>query len=184
MIMYGHGKHTMCRAIRGAVCMSLVVLAMVLFSCRPDTICRQDLSVSMGVSVAWLQVDTAGKATVQTKWDSISVWGVGNDSVLYANAKEVSELRLPLRADTMETAYVLLWHGQQDTLLITHDNTRRFISQACGCMVYHTLEKVVHRGGVVDSVEVLNSLIESAREDNIRLSVHSADKETIVTGIE
>ena len=142
-----------------------------LSGCRPDTVCRQDTDVAMGVSVCWLQTDSTGTITEQTAFDSIRVQGVGSDSVLYDNSKNLSALRLPLRADTCVTAFALLWHGTEDTLFVRHDNTRHFISQACGCMVYHTIDTVWHSGNAIDSVAILNSTVESEEQENVQLTM-------------
>ena len=145
----------------------------VLAGCRPDTVCRQDTDVAMGVSVRWLLTDSTGTTTEQTAFDSICVQGVGNDSVLYNNDKNLSVLRLPLRADTCVTAFALLWHGTEDTLFVRHDNTRHFVSQACGCMVYHTIDTVWHSGNAIDSVAILNSTVESEEQENVQLIMNN-----------
>lgn len=145
-----------------------------LAGCRPDTICRQDTDVALGVSVRWLLTDSTGAVTLQTAFDSIRVQGVGNDSVLYDNGKNVSTLQLPLRADTCVTAFALLWHGAEDTLFVRHDNTRHFISQACGCTVYHTIDTVWHSGNAIDSVAILNSTVESDGQENVQLTMHNS----------
>lgn len=172
----------MCRRLRNIFYFSAVLLLSATFvvSCRPDTICRQDIDVRLGVVVSWQQVDSSGGITTKTAWDSISVQGVANDSLLYANAKNVTTLWLPLRPDTSQTAYVLTWHDKCDTIFVRYDNTRRFISQACGCMVYHTLESVRCGGTIVDSVEVLNSLVETAKQENICVYVRSSAKNNIM----
>lgn len=142
-----------------------------LTGCRPDTICRQDTDVAMGVSVRWLQTDSEGTTAEQNTFDSIRVQGIGNDSVLYNNGRNLSALRLPLRADTCVTAFALLWHGTKDTLFIRHDNTRHFVSQACGCMVYHTIDTVWHSGSAIDSIALINSTIENNEQENIQLTM-------------
>ena len=142
-----------------------------LTGCRPDTICRQDTDVAMGVSVRWLQKDSAGTTAEQNTFDSIRVQGIGNDSVLYNNGKNLSALRLPMRPDTCVTAFALLWHGTKDTLFIRHDNTRHFVSQACGCMVYHTIDTVWHSGSAIDSIALINSTIENNEQENIQLTM-------------
>lgn len=144
-----------------------------LAGCRPDTICRQDTDIAMGVSVRWTLTDTTGATTPQTAFDSLSVQGVGNDSILYNNSKNLSSLWLPLRIDTCLTAFALLWHGKADTLFIRHDNTRHFISQACGCTVYHTIDTIWHSGSAIDSITILNSSVENTRQENVQLTMYN-----------
>ena len=144
-----------------------------LAGCRPGTVCRQDTDTALVVSVRWQQRDSTGATSEQTAFDSIRVQGLGNDSVLYDNSKNLSSLQLPLRADTCVTAFALLWHGTEDTLFVRHDNTRHFVSQACGCMVYHTIDTVWHSGSAIDSVAVINNTVESDEQENIQLTMYN-----------
>lgn len=142
-----------------------------LASCTPDAVCRQENTVALGVSVQYLFTDSAGNSTIQNTFDSISVQGINNDSVLYANAHNLSALWLPLRPDTSLTAFSLLWHGQYDTLYVRHNNTLRFISHACGCAIYHTIDSVWHHGNAIDSIAIINSTVETTQQENIQLTM-------------
>lgn len=146
-----------------------ILLLTGMVGCRPDTVCRQDIQVLAGVTTEWVLTDTAGNTTPQVTWDSVSVWGVGNDSLLYDNTYAVETLALPLRIDTTMSAFVILWHGTYDTLYIHHDNTRKFISSACGCAVYHTLDTTWVAGTFVDSLYIVNSSVETVQQTNIHL---------------
>lgn len=138
-------------------------------SCRPDTVCRQELNITAGVTTEWVLADTMGNATKQIAWDSVSVWGVGNDSLLYNNRFAVETLGLPLLGDSSLTAFVILWHEAYDTLYIQHDNTRKFISSACGCAIYHTIDTAWVAGTFVDSLYIVNSSVEAVQQTNIHL---------------
>lgn len=144
-----------------------------LASCQPDTVCRQDNTVALGVSVQYLFTDSAGNTTTQNTFDSISVQGINNDSVLYTNAHNLDALWLPMRPDTSITAFALLWHEQHDTLYIRHDNTLRFISHACGCAIYHTIDSVWHHGNAIDSIAIINSTVETTQQENLQLTMHN-----------
>ena len=93
-------------------------------ACEPDKTCRQELDVSAGVTLRGFAVDSTEKVTEFAAWDSITVQGVGNDSVLYNNKQSVTQLQLPLRSDTTVTAFTLTWHEMTETLYIHHDNTQ------------------------------------------------------------
>ena len=149
--------------------LGILMILMMLAGCRPDEVCRQDLSIAAGVVLRGTSVDSAGVVSNFTSWDSITVQGVGSDSVLYNNAKSVKTLYLPLRPDTALTMYRLNWHGEEDILYVRHDNTRRYVSMACGCIIYHTIDTVWSDGVWIDSVEIMNSAVESASQNNIRI---------------
>ena len=103
------------------------------------------------------------------QWDSVQIWGVECDTMPYIEVKNQSKLWLPLRVDTAVTTYQILWHEQLDFITIHHNNDRQFISNACGCMVYHTIDTVLFGGAFIDSVEVLNTIVSGTTEENILL---------------
>lgn len=147
----------------------IVLLMFCMVCCRPDTVCRQEIDVTAGVTTEWLLTDSVGNTTKQIVWDSVSVWGVGNDSLLYNNSYAVGTLGLPLRGDVSLTAFVILWHNTYDTLYIHHDNTRKFISSACGCAIYHTIDTAWAAGTFIDSLYIVNSSVETTQQTNIHL---------------
>ena len=126
--------------------------------------------MTAGITLRWLQVDTAELSTTEAAaWDSITVQGIRNDSILYDNSKSVSQLELPLRDDTTVTAFALRWHGMEDILYIKHDNTLRFVSMACGCVIYHTIDTAWVEGEWIDSIRILNSAVEVMKGENIKV---------------
>ena len=124
----------------------------------------------MGMTVQWTSTDTAGVESVMSQWDSVQIiWGVECDTVPYIEVKNQNKLWLPLRVDTAVTTYQIRWHEQLDSITIHHNNDRQFISNACGCMVYHTIDTVLFGGAFIDSVEVLNTIVSGTTEENILL---------------
>ena len=148
---------------------AVLLIAAGLVSCEPDKACRQDMTVTAGVGLRGLYIDTADVVTEFSGWDSITVQGVGNDSVLYDNSKLVSQLQLPLRNDTDLTAYTLTYHGTEDKLYFHHDNTMRFVSMACGCIIYHQIDSVWCEGTWIDSVKIINSAVEGIVQENVKV---------------
>ena len=144
---------------------------MLLVACQPDTTCRQSINVAAGIALQGLAVDSLGEASEFTAWDSITVQGVGSDSVLYNNSYNVSRILLPLHTDTNLTAYSILWHEQYDTLYIRHTNTMKFISMACGCAIYHLIDTAWYSGSRIDSIKIVNTAVETVAQDNIRVFV-------------
>lgn len=144
-----------------------------LMSCHPDTVCRQDLDVAVGVCVQWTDTNDQGEIALHTQWDSVAFVGIGTDSVPYVAARNAKCVWLPLRADTGVSSFDLLWHEKTERIDIHHTNTRQFISHACGCMVFYTIDSVCVGGTMVDSVELLNSLVGNATEEHILLQLQS-----------
>ena len=151
---------------------SLVLL--LLCECSTDSECRQTESVRCVVVFSCDSVvsnaDTTYTATFTTI-DSVTVQGVGTDSVLYSNQKSVSKLSLPLRSDTTLTKYLLTLNSQLDTLVIKHENNDYFVSLACGCFVFHEVDTAFGTTGLIVNSEVLNTAVQNAEQNNIKLYV-------------
>lgn len=106
---------------------------------------------------------------MQHQWDTVMVRGIGSDKILYNYACFQNILRLPLRIDTCQTDYQIWCHQQLDTLHIRHTNDRHYISMACGCYVYHTIDSVWANGVFIDSITILNNTVENYEQDNLQL---------------
>lgn len=145
---------------------------MLLCGCTVDQQCRTAFDGRMQAvfRADSLQVDST--YATYAIWDSITVQGLGRDSVLYDNRKGITTLQLPLRPDTTVTAYRLTYHGRTDTLYIIHNNDIQFISLACGEVIYHTIEGFRARGTWIDSIALIDSTVQATVKDNIRLIAH------------
>lgn len=142
-------------------------MAIMLIACQPDTGCRLNTDVTIGVGAEWVSVDTLGHGTIIKQWDTVTIQGVGLDSILYYQISNVNEVRLHLRQDTSETQYSIQRHGQTDILHIRHQNRRQYLSMACGCVVYHTIDTVWSDGVFIQSAEIVNSAVSTENESNI-----------------
>lgn len=147
-----------------------------LVACEPDRTCRQEVNINAGLVLKCTHYDTLDVASTIVQWDSITVQGLENDSTLYDNKKNVKQVYLPLRGDTTVTVFELTWQGKKETLYIQHSNTQQFVSMACGCVIYHQIEKVWCDKVWADSVEIVNAAVEAVKQDNIRIFATTRDE--------
>ncbi len=145
---------------------------MLLCGCTVDQQCRTAFDVRMQAVFRADSLQADSTYATYAIWDSITVQGLGRDSVLYDNRKGITTLQLPLRPDTTVTAYRLTYHGRTDTLYIIHNNDIQFISLACGEVIYHTIEGFRARGTWIDSIAMIDSTVQATVKDNIRLIAH------------
>lgn len=143
-----------------------------LCGCTVDQQCRTAFDVRMQAVFRADSLQADSTYATYAIWDSITVQGLGSDSVLYDNRKGITTLQLPLRPDTTVTAYSLTYHGRTDTLYIIHNNDIQFISLACGEVIYHTIEGFRARGTWIDSIAMMDSTVQATGKDNIRLIAH------------
>ncbi len=156
----------MLRFIRYIFTLVLGSWLIVLSSCTPDTVCRQDENVRCVIVFADANTHAA------LAFDSLTVQGVGSDSILMYNNKNVSKLSLPLRVDTTATSFVLRsGNTYQETITIYHTPAPYFVSMACGCFVYHTIDTIRTDNIVLTQAEILNTAVQNVPEENIRLLI-------------
>lgn len=156
----------------------ILIIALAATSCAVDTECRQQIDVLVGIQ---LKGDSLRLAADSVDYEHVTfnsvrgmeVWGVGRDSLIVTEDNSVQQLRLPLRKDADTTAFVLSYCGMRDTLIFTYTRTDVYVSLACGCAVFSTLDTVSCPSmQFIDSLQILNSAITTAKENHIQLFFH------------
>lgn len=138
-----------------------ILILLLLTACQSDTKCR-------------LPMVASPRVLVRAKGDfeegtTLTIYGVGNeDSILYADKRLNPTILLPLRGDTTVTRYVFQTQTNTDTLTFFHTNHLQYVSLACGCTIHYLLDSV-HGTTHMDSVEIINSAVETMVQDNVTL---------------
>ena len=106
--------------------------------------------------------------------DSVTVWGVGSDSVIYNN-ETIEKLALELNPKASETQYVVQavgsGHTYTDTISLYHTNQPWFQSMECGCMVFSTLDSIKTKGVIFQSAKILDSKIINVETEHVTLNI-------------
>lgn len=147
----------------------LYLLLLTWTGCKVDEECRIEDTIRLHAVLICDSIISTGDTLRLNALDNLTIQGLGSDSLLLDNASNISSIALPLRNDQNETVFLLTTNNRQETLTIHHQNKQHFISLACGCFVYHTIEDIRSEGVLIDSIEVLNSNIENYTQDNIRI---------------
>lgn len=136
-------------------CFLLVLLA----ACQTKG-CYEDTEVKLRCSFYWDDENAA------VSIDSLSVWGVGSDSLLYSN-KNLSLLELELNPNTTITRFVVQAVANKylfyDTLTFIHTNRQWFESMDCDCMVYSTLDTCFTSGSIFTSATLLQPQVTNSK---------------------
>ena len=161
-----------------------MAVTLLMVACTVDTECRQTTGVRLNVVFACdslrQSTDSARLAKDSLAMDTIrfstitgmEIHGLGRDSILYTEDQSISLAKLPLRPDSLHSDFVLSYNGRIDTLVIRHQNDMQFISLACGCMVFHTIDDVTGSRTFIDSVDVLNTLGGTSNDQHVRIFFH------------
>jgi len=135
----------------------LVIWTLVGISCNTDEGCRKDKYVKMQLGIyhvthnATTNVNTATYLNV----DSITVKGIGVDSVIYNNTKNIHSITLPLNKQTEESKFQVTINSTTDTITILHTNYNTYLSLECGCIKTHTIDAVLTTNHFIDSASII-----------------------------
>ncbi len=152
--------------------LGLLMTGCLFIGCSVDTECRTDYTARLQVVLKVDSINASHDTIAQTALPDINLWGAGQDSIWMNHQSGVSTLSLPLRVDTTCTEFVFTVGGSAENhLKVYHQNNPTFISMACGCFVYYTLDSIVCTGGLVDNIEMINATIENVAQDNARLHI-------------
>lgn len=133
-----------------------------LTSCQNDESCRENTTVL-------IQVDLYSYSTLNLKkTDSLTVKGIGTDSVLYLK-KALSSIALPLHNTSNKTSFEVSINGLKDTLDIVHQNQDYLLDYNCGCLKNHTIDSVYFKGNAIDSISIIQNSVNNVQKENIRL---------------
>jgi hypothetical protein len=92
---------------------------------------------------------TAAKLTI----DSVTVKGIGVDSILYNKAK-TNFITLPLNKLATESSYQIKFKETTDTVTILYTNQDTYLSLECGCIKTHTIDTVLTTNHYLDSIGI------------------------------
>ena len=152
----------------------VILIVMQLVACTNDHTCHEERYVAMGVKLYRTTFDEESETYVQNAFepDSITVYGLDNDSILYEKVK-LSALYLPLRTDKASfciTEYIFsLTDDSYDTITIKHNNIDNYISFACGCIVFADLIETETTTHEIDSVMIVNPSVQNVQDTHINV---------------
>ncbi|MDR0370644.1 MAG: hypothetical protein LBH80_02140 [Prevotellaceae bacterium] len=141
-------------------------------SCGSDDTCRQNMYVAMRVRFYQQTTDseTGAVGTGTLTLDSLTVKGVGVDSVLINNQKKRSDVNVFLKRFKNETLYVFTFNDINDTLTILHQNEEELLSFECGYLTTYTLDTVYHTTHYIDSIAIKSRTVNAtSNEENLSI---------------
>lgn len=140
-------------------------------SCNNDETCRKDRFVTMNVKFYQdtISVNTGDTVTQSLSVDSLTIYGLGVDSILYKNKKKVSSVQLPLNLFAGESSFVLICNDTYDTLTVRHTNKNKFLSLECGNIRVHHIDSAIATGHFFPRATIINPDVNTDDETNIQL---------------
>lgn len=146
----------------------LLATVLLLSNCSSNG-CYEDMSVKLYANFYTLN-NKGVEVAVQV--DSMSVQGIGSDSILYKN-KTISKLELDLNPNATETQFLVTamqnGHLFVDTLTLLHHNKPWFQSMECGCRVFSTLDACRVGGIIFKSATIADSAVINLKSEHVRI---------------
>jgi hypothetical protein len=129
--------------------LEILIISVVLsvFSC--EEFCEE--STRAAVVVNFYTLDT----NLELTRNNVSIQGLNNDSVLYANANLAVAL-LPLNPNSDTTVYLVTADDIADTVHIVYTRHAGFISSECGCAGFSDLTHVESTANLIKEVQIIN----------------------------
>jgi hypothetical protein len=101
--------------------------------------------------------------------DSVTLYGLGRDSIIYDKARIIPPALIPLRDSTDHSTFVITINGVTDTLEFSYWSYPHLVSRECGYAFYHHIVTIYHTKHAIDSVSKTNENVTTLNGENIRI---------------
>lgn len=138
---------------KSVILLFIILCASFIFSCKEDGTCREERYVRMYAFFKRLNISDAGDTTtVKLRIDTLSINGLGIDSMLYNRAVGKESVHLPLNKFSNMSQFIFNVNDTIDTISIYHTNTEKYLSFECGVSVTFKIDSIKATDYYIDSI--------------------------------
>jgi len=101
--------------------------------------------------------------------DSLTFYGLNNDSIIYNKSAKVQPALIPLNASLDSCIFVIIINGVTDTIQFRYNSSPHLISKECGYTFYHHLDTVIPKYHAIKEIYTSNKTITNLNVENIRI---------------
>jgi hypothetical protein len=105
----------------------------------------------------------------RTAPDSLTLYGLNNDSIIYYKKTSVQPALIPLNASQERCVFVIIINGVTDTIEFRYSSYPHMISKECGYTFYHHLDSVIPKYHAIKDIYYSNKTITNLNVENIRI---------------
>lgn len=154
------------RLIKCIFCFTFLLL--LLAACDNED-CRVEKTVNLNIGF-YTESTTATQGLVAKTFDSITVKGLGRDSVLYNNQKNLKGVQLPLRKFYTQTDFEITFNNIKDTVSVFYrNNDAYFLSIACGCIVVHEIDEFIFTQNAIKDIVLQHNLVNNISIEHVKV---------------
>ena len=101
--------------------------------------------------------------------DSLTLYGLNQDSIIYYKKAGVQVALFPLNASAESSIFVIVINGVTDTLEFRYSSYPHLISRECGYTFYHHLDTTIPKHHAIKDIYTTNPTITTLNGENIRI---------------
>jgi Family of unknown function (DUF6452) len=111
------------------------------------------------------------KNTTRTPPDSLTLYGINNDSIIYNQSRSIQPALIPLNSSANSCTFIIEINGKYDTIEFRYTNYPHLISRECGYTFYHHLDTIIphEHFHAIERIEYINKTITNLNAENIRI---------------
>ena len=138
-------------------------LSIFIHSCTPES-CFEETESFLKVS---FYDDVTKKLRAP---DSLTIYGLNNDSILYNNIRNVQPALIPLNTTEIKCVFIITINDMTDTVEFSYSSYPHLISKECGYTFYHNLDQEpIFTSNAINNIYISKSIITTNNEENIRI---------------
>jgi|WetSurMetagenome_2_1015567.scaffolds.fasta_scaffold275263_2 hypothetical protein len=112
--------------------------------------------------------------TTRTAPDTLTLYGLNNDSVIYSKSTQVQPALIPLNSSTDSCSFIILINNIADTIKFRYTSYPHMISKECGYTFYHFLDTGLNNTNTrtyhaIKKIRVSSQTITNLNVENIRI---------------
>ena len=148
--------------ITGSLLLSVPGIIMFLYSCTTGS-CFEETECYVKAGFY--------KNTTRTPPDSLTLFGLNNDSLIYNHQASIQPGLIPLNSSADSCTFIIVINGESDTIEFHYTNYPHLISKECGYTFYHHLDTIIpiEHFHSIKRIEYVNLTITNLNAENIRI---------------
>jgi hypothetical protein len=156
--------------MRKLVCGSLIIIFsgffLLLFSCTPQS-CFEETESFLKAS---FYTSVNNNTTKIVAPDSLTIYGLNMDSIIYKQTRKVQPALIPLNPATDKCVFIIMINGIADTVEFRYSSYPHLLSKECGYTYYHNLDtdRIFTKHKIIN-IYYSKRNITTINEENIRI---------------
>ena len=149
--------------IRGTLLNIMPVIILSIFSCAAGS-CFEETESYLKASFYYFSTSKLNTT------DSLTIFGLNRDSILYNNEPNINPALIPLNASTESSTFIIIFNGISDTVEFRYSSYPHLISKECGYTYYHHLDSVpIYTTHFIKGLKIDNPTITNLNVQNISI---------------